>query len=131
MDKLIANLATISSIELPVPKTFLRAGGIAEIREVVPARPGIYAIFYKNGVTCFYVGSSASSIRTRLLIHYGANAKDNYRGKLGKLRATDKFRFWFHVIEKPTRISDFRSFVAGIEALCSAAWNPEVRSYKY
>jgi len=128
----LQNYLSHISIELPSPDT-LRGGGLDEIRRVVPAQPGVYAIFYADVGKCFYVGSSVNSIRARLLMHYGKDAKVNYRGKLHKLLTPEKFRFWFYEIKRPSEISGqrFRCIVTALEAMCSASWKPEVESKKF
>jgi len=128
----LTNYLSYISIELPAPDS-LRVGGIDEIRRVVPAQPGVYAIFYIDVGKCFYVGSSVKSIRGRLLTHYGKDAKENYRGKLHKLLAPEKFPFWFFEIKRPSEISGqrFRCIVTALEAMCSASWEPEVESKKF
>jgi hypothetical protein len=110
----------------------LNRGGLDEISEVVPKAPGIYAIFRKDG-RCFYVGSSIKSIRSRLIRHYGKDAELDYRGRLHELLDPDGFTFWFHKIKPPIEMEkrEFKCLIASIEAVCSAAWNPEVQSRMY
>ena len=108
----------------------LPTGNIENIREIVPKRPGIYAIFYADTGKCFYVGRAMDSIRKRLMMHYGKDAEENYRRMLGELLAPEKFCFWFHEIKRPSEMSGqkFKCILAAMEAMCSAAWMPKVES---
>jgi hypothetical protein len=69
IEELQKHLQSIS-IEFPSLDA-LPTGNIENIREIVPKRPGIYAIFYADTGKCFYVGRAMDSIRKRLMMHYG------------------------------------------------------------
>lgn len=123
---------SLVSVELPAPDN-LRTGNMEEINQVAPAKPGIYAIFYADSTNCFYVGASVNSIRSRLSMHFGKDARENYRGKLSVLLQPQKFRFWFCEITQPAEVDKqhFKCIVTALEAMCSASWNPEVTSRKF
>jgi len=123
----------LSSVSIPRPaKATLHKGGYKQVKMSVPPEPGIYAIFRTNG-DCFYVGSSINSMKGRLLTHYGKDAKQNYRGLLGELKDHTRFRYWYWPIRKPSSWGSqrFKCLIIGLEAACSAAWNPNVVSLKF
>jgi hypothetical protein len=35
------------------------------------------------------------------------------------------------VPDDPVTLADFKCLIVAVEAMCSAAWNPEVHSYKF
>ena len=115
------------------PPSPLQEGRHEEIKRDAPNTPGIYAIFHKDNLKCFYVGSSVKSIRERLKMHYGKDAKKDYREKLGQLRNPENFYYWYYEIVCPTTLDkqDFKCLIAMVEAMCSAAWKPDVPSYKF
>lgn len=117
----------------PPARAALKPASIGAISRVAPARPGIYAIFYANAADCLYVGSSINPIRSRLLTHFRKDAEENYRGKLSALREPQGFCFWFYEITRPVGVDrqHFKCVVNALEAVCSAAWKPEVTSRKF
>ncbi len=124
---------TSTSVELPIPDTLI-TGGKDKINEIVPKSPGIYAIFYADTRKCLYVGSSTVSICKRLYIHYTKDVTENYKELFYKLQNPWEFRFWFYELRRPTEKENLQKFkcrIIALEAICSASWNPEVKSSKF
>jgi len=106
--------------------------GIPDKIHNIPQKPGIYAIFRKNG-KCFYVGSSTKNIRERLMIHYKGDVAKDWKDKFNQLKYPEKFRFWFFTPSRPKNLRPkrFNYLIITMEALLSSAWNPTVPSVKF